>query len=206
MLWSQAIYLYVFCEFVYKNSVTIYLFHAQVAGKDQTSQIPNQVGDQITITLSSTCDKNLTATDPGLCTLQIVLRDYIHSSHSTSKHVCTLTPSMNSITVSELVCNAQCILTYPSSLSVTCMQTIFMHTHLLMCSLSLIIYRHVFQHCSTPAKFPAPVKLSSFRQHSVNCGFSITFHYVSCNWFYSCSDFTNCVDKVSYMIYTMQAG
>ena len=108
--------MYVFCEFVYKNSVTIYLFHTQVAGKDQTSQIPNQVGDQITITLSSTCDKNLTATDPGLCTLQIVLRDYIHSSHSTSKHVCTLTPSMNSITVSELVCNAQCNLTYPSSL------------------------------------------------------------------------------------------
>ena len=170
--------------------------------------MPNHVGDQITVTLSSTCDENLTATDPGLCTLQIVFLDFIDSIHSTSEHVCTLTPSIDSVTtsfkqtVSELVCNAQCILTYPSSLSVTCMQTIFMHTHLPMCSLSLIIYRHVFQHCSTPAKFSAPIKLSSFRQHSVNCGSSITFHYVSCDWFYSCSDFTNCVDKVSEVIYT----
>ena len=137
MLWSQAIYLYLFCELVYKTVLhhSIQLFHAQVAGMDRTSQMPNQVGDQITITLSSTCDENLTPTDPGQCTLQIVFQDYIHSSHSTSEHVCTLPPSVVSVTtsfkqtVSELVCNAQCILTYPSSLSVTCMQTnIYTHT------------------------------------------------------------------------------
>ena len=175
---------------------------------DRTSQMPNQVGDQITITLSSTCDENLTPVDPGQCTLQIVFLDFIDSIHITSEHVCTLPPSVVSVTtsfkqtVSELVCNAQCILTYPSSLSVTCMQTIFIHTHLLMCFPSLIIYRHVFQHCSTPTKFSALVKFSSFRQHCVNCGSSITFHYVSCDEFYSCSDFTYCVDEVSYMIYT----
>ena len=84
--------------------------------------MPNHVGDQITVTLSSTCDENLTATDPGLCTLQIVSLDFIDSIHITSEHVCTLTPSIDSVTtsfkqtVSELVCNAQCILTYPSSL------------------------------------------------------------------------------------------
>ena len=76
----------------------------QVTGNALTPQKEPQLGEQITVTLSSSCGQNsqLTPTDPGWCTLQIISSHIFPTSIGTSVHVCSLSPSMDNIASSPM--------------------------------------------------------------------------------------------------------